>query len=167
MSCKTFVLFAALVIGMLSPGEHAQAATNTHATQCGAPIASFVLTNTTAEVGTRNTAFVPIPGARFEFTAPARLTARCYIVKFDASATCGGAAPDNLCYVDVRDNGNPFDPPGGIGFASDSPLLATHSFEWVERVGSGHHVIVVRFRVANPATRFALTGWTMDIEEGN
>jgi hypothetical protein len=166
MSYKAVVLFGAFIVATIGPVQGAHAVTNTVTTQCGAPIDSTVLTDTTPNTGTHHTTFLRLSGARAVIVVPAG-PERCVDVRFDASASCKGAPTNNLCYVEVIDNEDRTNPSSEILFATDSEFPATHSFEWVKRLAPGSHTIAVQIRVTDTQTHFVINGWTMNIEVTN
>lgn len=161
MSYKTLAVFGALFVAAIAQAGVAQAS-DTLATQCGASISRKILTDTTPDIGTDQSQFVPLPGAKAVITVPAS-GPHCIKVRFSASVTCAvGEAP--VCYVEAVDSGNLANPQEDIALASASERLTAHSFEWVRRASPGTHTISIMIRLSDTRTDFRISGWTMRVE---
>jgi hypothetical protein len=125
---------------------------------CGAEIRSTVKTEDTVST-TNSTTFVRLPGAAVSFSVPSGAT-RCVKVTFSAQGACSATSAPDVCQV--RAVGAHLLPKGAKTIKT-SAATASHSFEWVSRVGAGNYTVRLHRRVANAETEFRIDDWTLDV----
>jgi hypothetical protein len=130
-------------------------------TSCGAPVQSFVLTQTQSapHFQTTGTNFVRLMGAAQNVVVPAGTT-RCVKVRLTARVSCQGDGGNATCYLRAVAN-NVEMSPGPIG---DSDVR--FSYEWVTRLSPGTHLVQIQARrvADNSGAIIRIDDWVMDVE---
>jgi hypothetical protein len=154
-----------LVAVITLAGGISMAAAEPETTTCGASIRSVVKTDFVL-FSTSSTTFANLPGAAVAVTVPPGET-QCVKVRFSAEVRCMPSASADLCAVRVLVPDLTLFLPGvnGVTFASEQgSATGTRSFQWVQRLFPGTHVVRVQAGVQNAATNFEIQAWTLDVE---
>ena len=135
-------------------------------TQCGRLISSVTKTNIDFFTSASELPPVFISGAGVNVNIPAGVT-RCVRVRFSAVAACPHAC--FLRAVASSDAGtnelNPAWTSNPLRFSQDGTNGGTaHSFEWVERLGPGQHLVRISFQTGNEIDPANIGPWTNTVE---
>jgi hypothetical protein len=131
-------------------------------TSCGASISSVVTTQNTPNV--TSSAFSNLPGAVTSVTVAPGPT-RCIKVVLTAETACPQTSVVDVCRVRALIDGAPM-APDGQSFRvidSESSTAQGHAYEWVQRVGSGAHIVLIQHGVRNFQTQSIIDDWSLDV----
>ena len=132
-------------------------------TVCGSTISTATRT-ATGTFETPSEIPVLVPGGQFVVTVPAG-TQRCIKLRFSAGAYC-----PHGCFLRVLDSNGLFQPSANtspiLRFANNNEVEA-HSFEWVQRVGPGRHIVKLQIQTGNTIANAVFGPYTIVLEVTN